>query len=1104
MATAEGAGQRPAIVLNYFINLAAVLIAFSLGTLALLSSGALDPALHTILDTSVMLISALVALLLWDISRRTDHPWPLFLSMTFTMLAAGELLHVIAVLGWIGEGGQDDVRLRAGSWGPPAHLLPIGLAAAVLASGRSRSFAPIFAVGLVLLAAGLVAIFLSIPRYTPPWIFGITRPSLLLVPFLWVAVGAMHWRRRAPSRIAQTIALTAIPLVLAHIAILYSRAPSDPAAMVAHLGKFLSGLLMLFNLTQIGAADSARRREVEIELTALNSKLDARVLAGEAEQRRSQALIETIFEASPAVIYVKDLAGRYLMVNRRYCEIFKLEPGEAIGKTDHELFSQVAADAFCEMDRRVVEANHPLIEEESVPLGDGRHIYLSVKAPLRDAANEVYAVFGISTDVTERRRTEEALKASEERNRLVIETAIDSVVTIDANGIITGWNGQAERTFGWTQAEALGRAVEQVLMPERYREAHRQGLLRYLETGEARVLGRRIELDGLRRDGREFPVELSIAPFHTGDAISFTAFVRDITERKLADARLKSQVSRLHLLEQITRAVDERHDVQSIFQVVVRTLEDQLPADFVCICLYDRAKHSLRVAHVGAGSLNLSGGLGMTERAEIAIDGNGLSQCVAGNLVYEPDISSIDYPFSARLVGHGLRSLIIASLQFEREVFGALIVARRAPDAFPSADCEFLRQLSEHVGLAAHQAHLRNSLQRAYDDLRHSQEAVIEQERLRAIGQMASGIAHDINNAISPVAVYTQSLVERQRELAVSSEIQEYLEIVGRVVKDVSATVARLREFYRPHADNEFEAVDLNALVPQVVELTRARWSDMPQLRGVVVTVSTQLEADLPPIMGDAAELREALTNLVFNAVDAMPEGGAITVRTLTAGHKTGYASFVRLEVGDTGSGMDKVTRERCLEPFFTTKGERGTGLGLAMVQNTAQRHKAELEIHSAPGIGTRIGLNFSAIRSRRAAPKQKRTEQKRPALNLLLIDDDPTVLRSTQLVLKLKGHNVTPADGGRAGIDALHAAQERGEAFDLVISDLGMPYVDGNQVAQASKELFPDMPVALLTGWGRRLGTDDRSPTNVDFVLAKPLDFSDLNEVFDQIHRAY
>ncbi|HJS45536.1 MAG TPA: PAS domain S-box protein [Rhizomicrobium sp.] len=820
------------------------------------------------------------------------------------------------------------------------------------------------------------------------------------------------------------------------------------------------------------------------------------VARGEEGRQRSQALLEAVVDNSMAMIHVKDLAGRYLMVNRRYLDIFHVDRKAVIGKTDYDIFPKQEADAFRATDEQVVRTGHPLTAEEWATQADGVHAYVSIKAPLRDAGGRSYATFGISTDITESKRSERALAASEERTRLIVETALDAVVSIDRGGAITGWNPQAEKIFGWTRQEALGRPIEETIMPQRFRAAHKNGLARYLATGEARVLDRRIELTALHRDGCEFPVELSITPTGTGDAAGFSAFLRDITERKGSESRLQSQLARLALLERITHAVGQRQDLRSIFQVVVRTLEDRLPADFVCIGSYDSTKNEITIGHVGANSTRLGHELGIAERATIAVDGNGLSRCMQGVLVYEPDIAAVDYPFARRLAGQGLRSLVISPLMIEQDIFGILVAARRNERAFNSADCEFLRQLGEHVALAGHQAQLRNSLETAYNDLKQTQQTIMQQERLRALGQMASGIAHDINNAISPVAVYTQSLLEREPDLP--AQVHRYLETVDRVVKDVSATVGRMRDFYRRNdADSELRALNLNTLIPQVVELTRARWNDMPQQRGIVIRIVTQLENDLPLVLGNAAELREAATNLIFNAVDAMPKGGTITIRTVAAPDPSRPgAGRVRLEVEDSGVGMDEDTRRRCLEPFFTTKGERGTGLGLAMVYGTAQRHKAKLDIQSAPGKGTGMILSFAATEERQEQ-EQRAKAPTVPVLRILLVDDDPSVLESTRYVLELDGHSVVPADGGRAGIDALREAKKDNRPFDVLVTDLGMPYVDGNAVARATKELFPATMVVLLTGWGIKMGEDGKRKAHVDHVLPKPFDLNELRAVF-------
>jgi CheY-like chemotaxis protein len=308
-----------------------------------------------------------------------------------------------------------------------------------------------------------------------------------------------------------------------------------------------------------------------------------------------------------------------------------------------------------------------------------------------------------------------------------------------------------------------------------------------------------------------------------------------------------------------------------------------------------------------------------------------------------------------------------------------------------------------------------------------------------------------------------------------------------------------MREFYRQrdrHAD--LQPIDLNTLAGQVIEMTRARWHDVPQERGVVIRTHMDLARDLPKVMGIESDVRDALTNLIFNAVDAMPAGGALGIRTCSGPRR---AAEVDLEVSDTGAGMDEETRRRCLEPFFTTKGERGTGMGLAMVYGTMKRHGGQVDIDSAPGRGTTVRLSFVAATVSAGSHVHEPAPARWPRpLRLLVIDDDPLVGRSLSQVLSSEGHVVTLADGGQAGIDAFSAAHQRmqgGEPFDIVITDLGMPYVDGRAVAAAVKVRSASTPVLLLTGWGQRLTTENSVPANVDCVLSKPPKLPELRRAF-------
>jgi len=943
---------------------AIVLVVFGLVSGVLLADGhRVYPNLHTILDTGVALLSGILALNLWGAGQHERGDIAKRLALVFLATCAMEVVHVLVTVEW--SGPLAPIRassgvLRPSTWPPPSHLLPLGVIGALIWPAGGRSGLAVFALAILVTAAALFAAYQHLPTYLPPGPLGITRPTLILPPLLWVLAGVLAWRLADHDRIAGALPTTAAILALANGVMLYSRSPADAPAMAAHLGKMAGDFTLLFFLFQTASRDMRDRVQAEAALSTLNAELDQRVAERTAELEaetlerwKSQRLLEAVVENSPAVIYVKALDGRYLMVNRRYGDIFHIDRDGMIGRTDHDIFPAEIADAFRSMDVRVAAADQPLTEEEVAPHDDGPHAYISVKSPLRDETGQVYAVFGISTD---------------------------------------------------------------------------------------------------------------------------------ITERKDAEAKLHTQLERLSLLDEITRAIGQRQDNQSIFQVVVRSIEDQLPADFACLCLYDDLERALTVAAVGLNSQALALELAMPERARVDIDENGLSQCVRGRLVYEPDIANIPFPFPQRLAGGGLGSMVCAPLQVESKVFGVLVVARFQPNAFVSAECEFLRQLSEHVALAAHQAQLHTALQAAYDDLRQSQQAIMQQERLKALGQMASGIAHDINNALSPVSLYTEAMLETETGLSPAGRGQ--LEIINRAVEDVGQTIGKMREFYRLRETQlETEPVQLNELVDQVLELTRARWNDMAMQRGVVIKVVTALEPDLPLVLGVASEIREALVNLVFNAIDALPDGGVLTVSTARIGGNAGDA--VRVSVADNGIGMDAEARRRCLEPFFTTKGERGTGLGLAMVYGVAQRHGAELDIQSSPGAGAAVSLTFARAIDGRAVPDAAAVAPRR-RLRLLLVDDDPVLLKALSDALESDGHVVTIANGGGAGIELFEASQA-GDRFDAVFTDLGMPYVDGRRVATAIKELSATTPVILLTGWGQGLLADEDIPPHIDLVLSKP-----------------
>ncbi len=377
-------------------------------------------------------------------------------------------------------------------------------------------------------------------------------------------------------------------------------------------------------------------------------------------------------------------------------------------------------------------------------------------------------------------------------------------------------------------------------------------------------------------------------------------------------------------------------------------------------------------------------------------------------------------------------------------------------------------------------------LEEALNDLRSTQEQVVKQERLRALGMMAGGIAHDFNNALTMMLGYGELLQPWLREHGSARELA-YLNHIVSAAQDATHVVSRLREFYRPAENNEIRVpVDLNEVAAQVVSLTSPKWKSRSLAEGVQIEVLTELR-EIPPVAANAAELREVLTNLIFNAVDAMPEGGSVTISTLL------LDEGVALTVTDTGSGMTESERERCLEPFFTTKGERGTGLGLAVVYGIVQRHGGTIEIASEKGVGTTFAIHLPSTTL--VAKTEVLVEAPYGhTLRVLVVDDQEIICELIAEHLASDGHTTASAANGHEALQLF-----RTSTYDLVLTDQSMPMMNGAQLGSAIKALSPSTPVILLTGFGDEMMALGGRPPGVDLVLGKPISHADLRRAICQ-----
>lgn len=396
-----------------------------------------------------------------------------------------------------------------------------------------------------------------------------------------------------------------------------------------------------------------------------------------------------------------------------------------------------------------------------------------------------------------------------------------------------------------------------------------------------------------------------------------------------------------------------------------------------------------------------------------------------------------------------------------------------------------LRSRFLHLELQNQNVLLEEKVAERTKELRDSQHQVVQRERFRAFGEMASGVVHDFNNALVSVIGYSELLLGDERSLRDPEMVREYLKIMLTAGRDATHVVARLRDFYRPREESDvFVALDLNKLVCEAAKLSQPKWRTQAQAMGLNIEVAFELEK-LPNVAGSGPELREVLMNLVFNAVDAMPSGGVITIRSRRD------QGQVLIEVADTGKGMPEEVRERCFEPFFSTKGEAGTGLGLAMVFGILKRHDAMIEVESELGHGTNFRLRFPAMDEIEHDPAATRIEML-PSLHVLVVDDDPVACDVIGKYLRSDGHEVESAASGEEALARLTTT-----GIELLITDHTMPGMTGIQLAHAARAAGHRQPVALMSCF-------DLEPLEQpDFVcglLHKPIQQQELRKLLREV----
>jgi signal transduction histidine kinase/ActR/RegA family two-component response regulator len=543
------------------------------------------------------------------------------------------------------------------------------------------------------------------------------------------------------------------------------------------------------------------------------------------------------------------------------------------------------------------------------------------------------------------------------------------------------------------------------------------------------------------------------------------------------------KIKQLTALYEVGKTLSSTLDLEELLQKTLELLKERFGYPLCVILLLDKEKNELFVKQVTGTSFEDVKDL----RFRVGVDGIVGWVAETGEPYCVPDVSKD----SRYIIGlSGIRSEAAFPLKIRDQVVGVLDVESDELMGFDEEDMKVLSSLASQVGNFIENALLFFQLKQTLKELKQAQDQIVQAEKLRAMGEMASGVAHDFNNLLAVILGNIQLLLHQLDHLR-PEEIRERLKIIEKSSKDGAETVRRIQEFTGLRRDKEFTPLSINELVTDVENITQPRWKDQTQKKGLQFELVKNLGV-IPQILGNPSELREVLTNIIFNAVDAMPEGGKITISTQLQAE-----DWVEVRIADSGIGMTEEVRKRVFDPFFTTKGVTNSGLGMSVSYGIIKRHGGEILIESEPGRGTTFILHLPTGYGEESAEekvvKEKPVQEVRSA-RILVIDDEESVRNILSQMLRVQGYQVVVASDGEEGVERF-----KNEKFDLVFTDLGMPKMSGWEVGKALRGMNAKVPIAMITGWGVELNREKMNESGIDLVVSKPFNFDQLGQIVSE-----
>jgi PAS domain S-box-containing protein len=751
-------------------------------------------------------------------------------------------------------------------------------------------------------------------------------------------------------------------------------------------------------------------------------------------------------------------------------------------------------------------------------------------------------LFFLNAGMGERKRAEHSLRQSEEGMRAILDSTLDCIITMDHHGRVVVFNPAAEKTFGYPREKAIGQLLSELIIPPSLRDRHQKGLLRYLATGEEQVLGKRLEMTAMRSDGSEFPVELAITRIGSQEPPMFTGFIRDITERRFSDEAIRASEQRFSSFMDNVPGFAWMKDAEGryvygnkFFQALLiaeewrgRTVEEVWAPEIAAPLRANDEKVVETKAPLQTMEMIVQAG---EKRAVLSskfpiLNGNGevAFVCGIGIDITERTQAEGRLREQADIINRAHDAIIIRNFETEEITFwnkgaehlygwsaeealgkpiGELIFAdpkdREAPLKLLVSTGEFhgeTKQIAKDGReiivysrarvIRGGAGELRSVLLINTDvtEQKKLETHLLRAQRLESIGTLASGVAHDLNNILTPILICAEVL----KGNPAAEDILPTISLIEESARRGAAVVKQVLTFARG-IEGERVTIKPSHLIEEMLDIARKTFPKS-------IEITSRYPEDLATIECDPTQLHQVLLNLSVNARDAMPNGGRLTITaenfdvdehyaSMTPGAKTG--PHVMLRVSDTGTGMPQANIDKIFDPFFTTKEVgKGTGLGLSTALGIIKSHGGFISVYTEVGIGTTFKVFLPAKVSEETLQKSRVPSELLEGNGelILVVDDEPGILRASKMILEKQNYRVLTANDGPEAL-ALIAHQK--DAIRLVISDISMPYMDGVMLIRAIKKMKPDTAILASTGQGEQGRMAELQSLSVNNFLTKP-----------------